>query len=169
MGEDYDKSLDSVFAEVRDMQRNLVALVLTQYPDRSLFVSAARDVMRSTGCRAVQVNAIMQDQQFILVNYPDEIAKTSVIPCEDSLCVLTVGFDQPLSLTDIKGSPWLGDHDASHKWASWASAPIHIDGYAAGTVCALESDHPRRWNTADESVLRDAAQVIGDSVSRWRP
>lgn len=169
MGDDYDKSLRSVFDEVHDMQRNLVALVLTQYPDHALFVKCARDVQQATGCRAVQINAIMQEQQFSLITYPDEIGKTTVIPCEDSLCVLTVGFDQPLSLTDIAHSPWIGDHSTKHKWSSWASAPIHIDGYAAGTVCALESEHPRRWNVGDENVLRQAAQVIGDSVSRWRP
>lgn len=172
LGQDeFVESFDSVLDSINDLQRNLSALVLTQYPDRNLLLREAEFVLKSVKCSHVQINAIMQDSQFSLVTFPQGDFPTILrVRCDDSLCVLTVGFDQPLSLTDISNSPYLTNNKAQDEgiWKSWASAPIHVGGYAAGTVCALEENRSRRWSRVDEEALRRAAHVIGERVSSWR-
>lgn len=171
--DDFPTTFDSVLDEINNLQRNLSALVLTQYPNRDVLLREAQYLLRSLGASHVQVNAILDDTQFSLITIPvdeGQLPTVEMIKCEDSLCVLTVGYDQPLSMTDIQHSPFLADHEtqAVGRWKSWASAPIHVGGYAAGTVCALEDTKPRRWDRTDEEALRRAAHVIGERVSAWR-
>lgn len=167
-GYDYDESFQAVLDQVNDMQRSLAGLKLAQHPWRDIFLQEAGLLYKSLNCSHVQINAIMNDVQITIVTHPDKLSDYTLIPIQDSLCVLTVGLNKPLCVTDIKNDDFLSSHSSNLAWSAWASVPIMIDGYSAGTVCALEENKPRKWSRVDEESMQRSAHVISEKVSTWR-
>ncbi len=166
LGESYSEALAEIRSQLDDVRRGLSSAILLLYPDLDFVGLQAEQARQELGAEAVEVNAITADHtQVTITAAPTGISMTKV-PVEDSLCVLTVGTDQPLMVSDIGTDPITEGHAARGMWGSWASVPIHVRGAAAGTVCALET-HPRAWDSRDEGKLAAAAQRIGEAVDEW--
>ena len=166
-GVSYDEALRHFEAAIEDGRRQWAARLLQQYPYREDLEMTAEALLLDIKANAVEVNAIVDSHQETLVKAP--IASPVSIPQEESLCVLTVGAGEPLSVSDIRHENSLNDHPVkvSGDICAWASAPIIVEGSAAGTICALENGHARAWNDRDQALLEKAAGMIGAQVSEW--
>jgi GAF domain-containing protein len=82
-------------------------------------------------------------------------------PLTHSLCALVVLDEAPLVVADTHDDPRLRDHPAVTEAGvrAYAGAPLYSpDGYAVGTLCAIDLA-PHRWSDTDVETLRELADV----------
>lgn len=147
-----------------NLERELASRLLVDFPLRNKLEDIAESLLENIESEVVKVNSVGPTKQVTVASAPHELRTT--IPVEDSLCFMTVGSGEPLSVSDIANDVMLEGHDTQGTWGSWASAPIVIKGLEAGAVCALESNS-RMWTETDEKLLQATARSIAAEVEAW--
>lgn len=167
LGVSYSEAMESFQAAINDAHRQWAAKVLVSYPRREDLEVTAEALLHDLGADGVEVNSIADRSQETLVKAPSGPATN--VPMENSLCVIAVGLGTAAQFADVPNSSFLPEDHAirRRKIQSWASAPIMIDGVAAGTVCAIETEHTRDWTEGDQLLLEKAASMISDQVTHW--
>lgn len=166
LANNFNEAYDAVRAQVEDLQRQISAGLMAGFPDRDFFSQTAESLRVVLGSESVEVNVLLAGKQITIVSQPSGTIINVAVPDRESLCVLTVGADVPLAVSNISDSPIATTHPAKGVWEAWASAPVRINGHSAGTICALEVD-PREWTEDEELELRKAARVIAKRVEEW--
>lgn len=169
LGATYDDAFDSIKRSLANLQRQTSAALMAEFPDReylSVQAERLRLELESEAVEAVEVNVLVDDKQITIVSQPTGVTVNVEIVDKNSLCVLTVGADMPLAVDNLATSPITSSHSARNAWGAWASAPVHIQGYPAGTICALESA-PRLWTDQDEAELKAVARTISNTIEEW--
>lgn len=164
LGDSYESVFDELRESIADMKREWSAGLLCSYPKRGLFLTMADQIRKDLRADAVEVNAIYQGRQLTLAAAPNDHGAD--VPCDNSLCVLTVGAAKPLVQFDIFDG-FLTDHNAvKRKLGSWLSVPLMVHGEAAGTICALQLE-PRQWTPEEEDGLADASIHLTNTIETW--
>lgn len=166
LGHNYDAAYHSIKEQLNDLRRQTAAVLLAEFPDRDILVKHAESLRESLGSDGVEVNVLMKGRQFTIISMPSGTTVETSYPDESSLCALSVGADMPLAIRNGHKSSITAGHPMLSTWSAWAAAPVHIQGYAAGTVCALEGE-PRDWNQDDERELQRIAEIISSTVEDW--
>lgn len=153
-------------SSILQAQREWAGRALRAYPDREKLTNIASALRKNLDSMSVEVNSIADSTQLTVARVPEQ---TNVeIPMKDSLCVFTVAIDKPLKVTDIPEDAWLKDHNVQYAgYMSWASVPIRVAGFPAGTVCALEGTRTRDWTEDEEEKLQVASDSVSKLVSDW--
>lgn len=165
LGVTYDDAFADVSDSLAGLERAVNAALLTIYPERGVLENVASSARTRTNSDAVEVNALVKGKQITLVAEPGQPVRATVRD-RDSLCVLSVGNDEMLWANDIKNSEMLKDHSVVGKWGAWLSAPIRVNRFPVGSVCALQ-DTARVWSEEDKQVVDELAKVVGDAVENW--
>lgn len=166
LGLSYDEALSAFERSIEDARRTWASRVLESYPYRANLEMTATALLVDIEADQVEVNAITDSTQETIAKAPP--GERSSAPIGQSLCCIVVAMGTPAAVSDIQGNPFTAAHAAKERGIrSWASAPIFIDGAAAGTICALESHEAREWTLNDQRLLEKAAGMISDTVSDW--
>lgn len=166
--DDFSAALAELKADIYDVQRHASAYTLSEFPDRTALNEQAALARRSLHADAVEINAIYNNHQITIGGAPSVNEPVSIM-APDSLCVITVGVGHALAVNDIANDPITKGHATVGMWASWASAPVYVHGFIAGTVCALEARRPRIWTMHDQSMLEFIAANVTHLVEEWAP
>lgn len=166
VGTDFDAALEILQSRLDDVKRGVAAVLMIEFPDRDALSVRAQKLREDLGVDSVEVNVITAEHQVTIVAAPRGTHAELRANREDSLCVLVVGTDQPLFVSDTLHDKLTEDHAAADLWAAWASAPVHVTGCPAGAVCALKAE-PRVWTPEEEQIIQDAADDIGAMISEW--
>lgn len=168
LADTYEIAYDGLQDAVCSLERSVYAGLLSMYPDREDFAEVTSEACNAIQSDSIQVNVLLKAKQITIIAQPDGTIKSVSIDDRHSLCVLSVGLNEPLATDDVDATRFLENHAvvAHGPWKSWASVPIRIEGQAAGTVCALGLE-PRAWDDDDERQLQIAADRISDLVNEW--
>jgi len=164
LGESYDEVLAKFRASLDDTRRHWAAYMLAQYPDRAVLQVVADAARAAVHAKEVQINAVYKGRQVTVASAPAKPRR--VIREEDSLCALTAGTGWPLAIDDIAHDPITVHHAARQLWGSWASVPLNIQGYVAGTICVLEEGE-RSWTQREQKALAVLADQVSAEVEDW--
>jgi len=164
LGESYDEVLAKFRASLDDTRRHWAAYMLAQYPDRQVLHVVADAARAAIGAKEVEINAVYKGRQVTVASAPAQARR--VVRQENSLCVLAAGTGWPLAIDDIAHDPITQHHVARKTWGSWASVPLIIQGYVAGTICALE-EHRRTWSQREEKAMAVLASQISAEIEDW--
>lgn len=166
----FDEAIAAYEEAVRSAKRQWSARLLRHFPGQALLGEEAEQLRQELNAAGVAVHSLGDGRQVVLAKslapecpvLPDDIAE------RDSLCVLTIGAEEPLQASDIQGDPFLENHFMHEgQLQSWASAPVFIQGVSAGTVCAVEVEHPRKWTEGEQKTLESAARRVSEFVEQW--
>lgn len=164
LGDSYDEVLAKFRESLDDTRRHWVAYMLSEYPHRDVLQVIADTARRTVSAKEAEINALYAGRQVTIVSCPPMARR--IIRAEDSLCALSAASGRPLAIDDIEHDPITKGHAARKKWGSWASVPITIHGYVAGTLCVLE-DHERGWTKGEETALTYMATQLSAEVESW--
>ncbi len=100
------------------------------------------------------------DRQFFKSTYgPLEVRETDL---DSSFCKYVVDREEPFVVNDAYQHPLVYDNDAVEGLAvvAYLGVPVYsADGFAIGSICAIESK-PRQWTDAERELLLDYSALI---------
>jgi GAF domain-containing protein len=150
---------------VRDPAR-IVALrrlvVLDTGPTEALD-RIARLTARILECPIALITLVDADRQYFKASFglPAALESTRETPLTWSICQYAVALRAPLVVCDAGVEHWLDDNRAITEFGvkAYAGVPlISRDGYAIGTLCAIDLS-PRQWADDELANLEDLADM----------
>lgn len=166
LGEHYDDTFLDIRAKVKELQREMSAMMLADYPNRDLIVTEAEALQNDMGADEIWINVLLEGKQITIVAQPDGSIVSTFLDEEQSLCVFVVGTDEPLAVDNIKEDPFLEGKEIVEKYGSWASVPLTVVGQTAGAVCALNAE-PHAWTDEDQDKLERISSRISRIINEW--
>jgi GAF domain-containing protein len=150
---------------VRDPRRlaALRRLVLLDSGPSEPFDRLVRLAAHTLHAPIAMLTLIDADRQYFkaAVGLPEPLASIRETPLEYSICQYAVALGRPLIICDTRVEHWLDDNPAVTELGltAYVGMPlVTADGYAVGTLCALDT-MPRNWTDEDLINLQDLAGV----------
>jgi GAF domain-containing protein len=157
--------MSDVTATVRDPQRlaALRRLVLLDSGPSEAFDRLVQLTARTLHAPIAMLTLIDVDRQYFkaAVGLPEPLASIRETPLEYSICQYAVALGRPLIICDTRVEHWLDDNPAVTEAGvmAYAGMPlVTVDGYAVGTLCALDLT-ARNWTDDDLANLEQLASV----------
>lgn len=141
---------------------------LLDSPPAEAFDRVTDLVRRVLAVPVALISLVDVDRQYFKsqVGLPEPWASQRQTPLSHSFCQYAVQSREPLIITDAREHPVLKDNLAVPDLdvIAYAGVPlITDDGYALGSLCAIDS-HPRFWTSEQIALLSDLAQVTVDEI-----
>jgi len=119
-------------------------------------------------CKMLQVpialvTLVDHDRQFIKSGQglPEDLARSRQTSIAYSFCRHTVNQGEPLVIADARQNPLVQNNPAVSEMnvTAYLGVPLFTpDGYAIGTICAIDHQ-PRAWSEADVNLVSELAEV----------
>lgn len=148
--------------------RALRATGLLDSPPSESFDRLTDLVRRVLAVPVALISLIDTDRQFFKsqVGLPEPWASRRQTPLSHSFCQYPVQSHEPLIVSDAREHPTLKDNLAIPDLdvVAYAGVPlITDDGYALGTLCAIDNQ-PRFWTNDQIELLGDLARLAVDEI-----
>jgi serine phosphatase RsbU (regulator of sigma subunit) len=161
-----------------DPEQRLAALhrtALLDAPRESGLDALTRAVHLAIGVPTSLLSLVDVDRQFFISSQglAPEWETRRETPLTHSFCRLAVERDEELVIDDARSDPRVHGNRAIDELGviAYAGVPLHtVDGYAIGTLCAIDSV-PRSWTEEELALLRalaDAAAALINALTDAR-